>query len=112
MRRILIGGGIALALLTGCAGTPSSTSPGAVLYAASATLSQAEAAATIYAHSPVADVAVVARIKALDNTAYAAINPVIDAAASGQSPITQAEADAGQAALKALTDYLDSQGVK
>jgi hypothetical protein len=122
MKRLLIAG-LALALLSGCAltsapspatsGTASSDpSPSAIVYAAAASLNQAEVLATAYVKSPVADPAVVQQLKALDNTAYAAIHPAIAAAEAGVSPITQIEAAAAQAALKALTDYLTAQGLQ
>lgn len=98
-------------LLAGCAGT-STPSPADIAFAASASLDQAEVLALAYAKSPVADPAVVAKIKALDNTAYNAIHPLVDTAKSGGSVVTAAEAEAAQAALGALTSYLVSNGVK
>lgn len=98
--------------LTGCAGTISGPSPTEILYAASATLDQTEVAATAYAKSPIADPAVVAQIKALDNTAYNAIHPLVDTATSGGSVVTAAEAEAAQAAISALASYLTAHGVK
>lgn len=89
----------------------SGPSPTEILYAASATLDQTEVAATAYAKSPIADKAVVAQIKALDNTAYNALHPLVDTAASGGSVVTTAEAEAAQAATSALVSYLSSKGI-
>lgn len=103
---------LVLCLLSGCGGNVSAPSPAATLYAASATLDQTEVAATAYAKSPVADKAVVAEIKSLDNTAYNALHPFVEQARAGTSVVTAIEADAAQAAVSALSGYLLAHGVK
>ena len=107
---VLVAG--ACLVLVGCTTTGSAPSPTEVLYAASATLDQAEVAATVYAKSPVADAAVVAQIKAYDNTAYNAIHPLVDQVSAGQSVVTAIEADAAQAAVSELTNLLAAKGIK
>lgn len=92
--------------------TASAPSPEATLYAASATLDQTEVAATAYAKSPVADKAVVTKIKSLDNAAYNALHPLVEQARAGQSVVTAIEADAAQAAVGALSNLLISKGIK
>lgn len=94
--------------LGACSASPT---PATALYATAATLDQAEVLATAYVQSPAADPTVVAQIKQLDNVAYAAAHPVTSAAAAGGSPMTAAQAEAAQAALTALTNYLTSNGV-
>src|SRR5258706_7768701 len=98
--------------LSSCSTSQTAPSPAEILFAASATLDQAEVAATTYAKSPVADRAVVTQIKAYDNTAYNAIHPLVEQARAGQSVVTLAEADAAQYAVSALSTYLATQGVK
>jgi hypothetical protein len=91
--------------------TAVSNTPAEVVYAAAASLSQAEVLAKAYMQSSIADPAVVAEIKTLDNAAYSAIQPVLDDAAAGKSVISAVEASAATAALNALTSYLATNSI-
>jgi hypothetical protein len=126
---------LAALALSGCAGVPTLTlpvlppataptaaatppaptavgnTPAEVVYAAAASLSQAEVLAKAYMQSSIADPAVVAEIKTLDNAAYNAIQPVLDDAAAGKSVISAVEASAATAALNALTSYLATNSI-
>lgn len=129
MKRIAL---LAALALSGCAGVPTltppvmppataptaapaptaaSNTPAEVVYAAAASLSQAEVLAKAYMQSSIADPAVVAEIKTLDNAAYNAIQPVLDDAAAGKSVISAVEASAATAALNALTSYLATNSI-
>jgi PKD repeat protein len=99
--------------LSSTATTTSTTpSPAQTVFTAASALSAAELAASAYESLPTANAAVKAQIKAYDNTAYNIVQPLVAAAASGQSVVTAAEAEAAQAAVTTLTNYETSNGVK
>lgn len=106
MRRILFAGALALSLLSGCAALPSK--PGQAMAAAEVAYTSAARAEASYISRPGADPAVVARIRALDNDAYAALLAARASSDAGQ-PVRAAVALAASAAV---TQYLMSQGAR
>ena len=96
-------------ILTGCQNT---AAPSDIVFAAAASLNQAEVLATAYVKSPVADPAVVAEIKKVDGQAFAIINPLEQAALANPGSITNANAAIAQTALADFTGILQSKGIK
>lgn len=101
---------LALVAALSLAGCSNSAAPAQALFASAATLDQLEVAATAYVKSPVADPAVVAKLKSLDNIAYGQIHPLVDQAKSGANVVTAVEAQAAADAVNALSQYLVSVG--
>ena len=105
--------------LSACASSTTST-PAQAVFTADSTLAGAEILAGNYKALPLcgagaptacASPAVVVQIMAIDTQANTVMGPLVTAAQNG-TVITTVEADAAQAAVAALTNYLTSQGIK
>ena len=108
----------AVALLlaaTGCSTLSSlttSNAPSDTVFTASAALNQAEVVAKAYAQSPVADPAIVAKIKKADQDAFNVVDPLEKAALANPSSVAATDAALAQQAVASLTTILASNGIK
>jgi hypothetical protein len=99
---------LACLVLAGCLSAPS---PMKVLYALDGTYAGAATAEANYAHSSLADPAIVSTMKDYDNKAYIALAPLTAAAASGEGVDGVALAGA-ELAVSQFAAYITAHQVK